>query len=114
MFDPILSSPTNWQKQQDIELNLKLQLVITSVLTVITRQTSKLVLKEKYLFLSPSRQVVTSTYLAYQLLPPQFELKGVAQQTFIATPGNAAICVCSGCIGGLVIGLVTEYYTSYS
>jgi inorganic pyrophosphatase len=77
--------------KEDIESALKLQLIISTFLTVIT-----------------------SIFLAYGLLPAEFELRGVAQASFTATPGSVAVCVCSGCVGGLIIGLVTEYYTSHS
>eukprot|EP01083_Nonionella_stella_P163085 535929_1 len=77
--------------KEDIESALKLQLILTSVLVV-----------------------VAAVFLSYELLPEEFVLKGVAQATFVATPGNVSVCVCAGTIGGLAIGLVTEYYTSHS
>jgi len=75
----------------DIEAALKLQLIVTSVLVV-----------------------VASVFLSYWLLPATFTLSGVAQASFEATPGSVSVCVCGGCLGGLAIGLVTEYYTSHS
>lgn len=36
------------------------------------------------------------------------------QAAFVATPGRVSVCVCAGTLGGLAIGLVTEYYTSHS
>jgi inorganic pyrophosphatase len=75
----------------EIESALKLQLILTSVLVV-----------------------VAAVFLSYALLPEEFVLKGVAQATFVATPGNVSVCVCAGTLGGLAIGLVTEYYTSHS
>jgi len=79
------------KSKAEVEPALKLQLILTSILSV-----------------------VSSIFLAYWLLPAEFTLKGVAQATFTATPGNVAICVSGGCLGGLAIGLVTEYYTSHS
>lgn len=75
----------------DIESALKLQLILTSVL-----------------------MLISSVFLSFHLLPAEFVLKGVAQATFVATPGNVSACVCAGTVGGLAIGLVTEYYTSHS
>jgi H(+)-translocating pyrophosphatase len=75
----------------DIEFTLKLQLIITSFAVVIA-----------------------VVFLSDFLLPASFVLKGVAQMTFVATPAKCSVCVCSGTMGGLAIGLVTEYYTSHS
>jgi H(+)-translocating pyrophosphatase len=77
--------------KKDVEPTLKMQLVSTTLVTV-----------------------VATCFLAYWFLPEEFTLTGVAQSSFVATPGHVAVCVSSGCIGGLVIGLVTEYYTSHS
>ena len=77
--------------KSDVEKTLKMQLVYTTIVTV-----------------------VVVCMLAYTFLPESFTLAGVAQASFTATPGMVAVCVSSGCIGGLVIGLVTEYYTSHS
>jgi inorganic pyrophosphatase len=79
------------RRKEDIEHALKVQLVVTSVLVV-----------------------VAAIGLAYGMLPSKFELNGVAKATFEATPAKASVCVVCGAIGGLIIGLVTEYYTSHS
>jgi len=79
------------KSKAEVEPALKLQLILTSILTIFA-----------------------SVFLAFWLLPAEFTLNGVAQSSFTATPGNVAICVCAGCFGGLLIGLVTEYYTSHS
>ena len=44
----------------------------------------------------------------------QLQLPRLHQATFTATPGHVSVCVCAGTLGGLAIGLVTEYYTSHS
>lgn len=75
----------------DVESALKIQLVVTSILVIIA-----------------------AIGLAYGILPSEFELNGVAKATFTATPAKAAVCVCAGTAGGLIIGLVTEYYTSHT
>lgn len=79
------------KKQADVENSLKGQLIITTFLVV-----------------------PTTAVLAYALLPEEFTLTGVAQSSFTATPGYIFACVSMGAIGGLIIGLVTEYYTSFS
>jgi hypothetical protein len=48
------------------------------------------------------------------LLPDKFELPSVVSGTIKASSTGAAICVSVGALGGLLIGLVTEYYTSHS
>merc|ERR1711871_1931962 len=53
-------------------------------------------------------------YLAHSLLPDKFELPSVVSGTIKASSTGAAICVSVGALGGLLIGLVTEYYTSHS
>jgi inorganic pyrophosphatase len=75
----------------DVEMTLKLQLIITSFAVVIA-----------------------VIFLSDYVLPATFVLKGVAQLSFVATPAKCSVCVCSGTMGGLAIGLVTEYYTSHS
>ena len=75
----------------DVETTLKIQLIVTSLAVV-----------------------VAVIFLSDALLPAEFALKGVAQASFIATPQKCSVCVCAGTLGGLAIGLVTEYYTSHS
>jgi inorganic pyrophosphatase len=79
------------RRKEDVESALKTQLIVTSILVV-----------------------VCAIGIAYGLLPSDFTLNGVAKSEFTCTPAKAAVCVCAGTLGGLVIGLVTEYYTSHS
>lgn len=58
--------------------------------------------------------VPTAFILSFTFLPSAFTLNGVAQASFSSNPGAAFICISLGCIGGLIIGLVTEYFTSFS
>ncbi|CAM9590524.1 unnamed protein product, partial [Choristocarpus tenellus] len=77
-------------EEKDIEWVLKLQLIATTVL------------------------VVPITYvLATMFLPSNFHIDGVGSSVD-CTPVDAFVCVISGTVGGLVIGLVTEYFTSHS
>jgi len=75
----------------DVELALKLQLVATTVL-----------------------MVPVCYALSVSFLPKKFDIDGVTSGGVSATNIDAFVCVISGCIGGLVIGLITEYYTSFS
>jgi inorganic pyrophosphatase len=52
-------------------------------------------------------------FLANSFLPSSFVIDGVTGDV-TATPDDAFVCVISGAIGGLIIGLITEYYTSHS
>jgi len=71
-----------------IEIALRLQLIVTTLL------------------------LVPATYVAaYMFIPATFHIDGVSK-SLNATPFDVFVCVCAGSIGGLVIGLVTEYYTS--
>jgi Na+/H+-translocating membrane pyrophosphatase len=48
-------------------------------------------------------------------LPAKFTIAAtVGFETYELTPVMAVACVCMGAVGGLIIGLVTEYYTSHS
>lgn len=71
-----------------IELGLRLQLIITTLLMV------------------PATVLVAGVYL-----PDTFHIDGVSK-SLNASRGDAVACVVAGAIGGLVIGLTTEYYTS--
>ncbi|KAJ1415647.1 vacuolar membrane proton pump, inorganic pyrophosphatase [Ochromonadaceae sp. CCMP2298] len=71
-----------------IEIALRLQLIVTTLL------------------------LIPVTYVAaVMFIPETFEIEGVSRH-IIAAPHDVFVCVISGTIGGLVIGLVTEYYTS--
>ena len=52
--------------------------------------------------------------LADGLLPDSLEFTKVVTGTVDIKPWMAFVCVGSGVTGGLVIGLITEYYTSHS
>merc|ERR1711865_673951 len=50
-----------------------------------------------------------------RLLPAEFLLESVRQEGgIVSTPMKAFICTACGTVGGLIIGLVTEYYTSHT
>merc|ERR1719181_1047179 len=84
-------------KKEKIEWVLKVQMVLTALL-----------------------MLPVTYYLAHKFLPEHFELVGVALdaegevKTVQGTPYKAFICVTFGTIGGLIIGLVTEYFTSHT
>jgi inorganic pyrophosphatase len=75
-----------------VEMALKLQLISTTVL------------------------MIPAVYGAAEFyLPENFILKAtVGTAVFSLHPWQAATCVIMGTFGGLIIGLVTEYYTSHS
>ena len=56
--------------------------------------------------------MVPATIIGSYYLPETFVIDGAASMT--ATRGGAIMRICSGTIGGLIIGLATEYYTSHS
>jgi H+-translocating diphosphatase len=70
-----------------VELALRLQLILST------------------LFMIPA------TAITIGWLPEKFTIDGVAK-TFDVTRWDAFVCVILGVVGGLIIGLVTEYYTS--
>lgn len=76
------------KKEDDVELALKIQLILTTIL-----------------------MVPAAYFSAAQFLPTEFIITGVAA-TLTATPVDAFVCVSCGVVGGLIIGLITEYYTS--
>lgn len=52
---------------------------------------------------------------AVNFLPASFELKAtVGDKIITLEPWMAWVCVSAGVTGGLIIGLITEYYTSHS
>jgi inorganic pyrophosphatase len=80
------------RRESGVEMALKLQLI----------STTGLMLPAVYF---------TATYL----LPSHFDIKATIGNSMVTlTPLLAWGCVALGCVGGLVIGLVTEYYTSHS
>lgn len=80
------------KKEADVEMALKVQLISTTVL-----------------------MIPTIYYTAHYFLPASFEIaKTVGKHSLALTPSKAAVCVAMGAVGGLIIGLVTEYYTSHS
>lgn len=77
------------KREVDIEKVLKVQLGVSTLLLTI--------------FMYP---------LAKLFLPDSFALG--EDETFIASPFDAFICVASGLWGGCFIGFITEYFTSHS
>eukprot|EP00408_Alexandrium_pacificum_P066977 CAMPEP_0171169200 /NCGR_PEP_ID=MMETSP0790-20130122/8093_1 /TAXON_ID=2925 /ORGANISM="Alexandrium catenella, Strain OF101" /LENGTH=772 /DNA_ID=CAMNT_0011634043 /DNA_START=63 /DNA_END=2381 /DNA_ORIENTATION=- len=80
------------KKQEDIEKVLKVQMVLTAFL------------------------MLPVTYLlAVHVLPPTFQLESVRPRGAVTgSPLKAFMCVAMGTVGGLVIGLITEYFTSHT
>jgi len=80
------------RSEAQVETALKVQLISTTVVNIIV------------VFIA-----------AAMYLPENFELLAtVGTEVLILKPYMAALCVCAGAVGGLIIGLVTEYYTSHS
>jgi len=78
--------------QPDIEKVLKVQLVLTAVL-----------------------MLPVTYFLAVKMLPKEFALESVrAKGHVMGTPEKAFACAAMGAVGGLIIGLITEYYTSHT
>jgi len=75
----------------DVESALKLQLISTTALVV------------------PAIFVLAKT-----LLPATFVMSSVVSGDITVTSMGAGACAALGAVGGLAIGLVTEYYTSHS
>ena len=80
------------RNEAGVETALKVQLISTTIL------------------------MIPAVFLAADaFLPASFELAAtVGDGTITLKPDEAAICVCMGAVGGLTIGLITEYYTSHS
>mmetsp|Transcript_14215 Transcript_14215/g.44835 ORF Transcript_14215/g.44835 Transcript_14215/m.44835 type:complete len:745 (-) Transcript_14215:1414-3648(-) len=76
---------------EDVEPALKLQLISTTFLVV------------PVIFV-----------LAGVLLPTTFDMHSVVSGSIQVHWAGAAVCAAAGALGGLLIGLVTEYYTSHS
>ena len=80
------------KKEADVEKALKVQLISTTILMV------------------PAVYFAAETFL-----PGEFELRAtVGLDVITLHPWQACMCVIMGAFGGLIIGLVTEYYTSHS
>lgn len=78
--------------ENEVEQALKLQLISTTILMI------------------PAVYIASIMYL-----PAEFDLKStIGSKVFHLHPYEACTCVVMGAIGGLIIGLVTEYYTSHS
>merc|ERR1719472_41833 len=79
------------KNEAQVEIALKLQLIATTIL------------------------MVPAVFLAaYAFLPSSFDLGVTFGNALSVCPSDASICVITGALGGLIIGLVTEYYTSHS
>jgi len=59
---------------------------------------------------------IPAVYLvSYAYLPSEFDLAStVGDTTYTLHPWEPWLCVSMGAVGGLIIGLVTEYFTSHS
>uniref|UniRef100_A0A7S1Y6F9 H(+)-exporting diphosphatase n=1 Tax=Grammatophora oceanica TaxID=210454 RepID=A0A7S1Y6F9_9STRA len=80
------------KKEAQVEMALKVQLIATTLLMI------------------PAVYFTARWYL-----PSEFEIKStVGSDTLTLHPWQAFLCVTMGAVGGLIIGLVTEYYTSHS
>jgi len=80
------------KKESDVERALKVQLISTTVV-----------------------MIPAVYYAATHYLPATFELAAtVGDEVLHLNPLKATKCVAMGAIGGLTIGLITEYYTSHS
>jgi H(+)-translocating pyrophosphatase len=80
------------RSEANVESALKMQLISTTVLMI------------------PTVILAAKAYL-----PESFEIKATVGNDLITLyPTEAALCVIMGAVGGLTIGLITEYYTSHS
>jgi inorganic pyrophosphatase len=78
--------------ENQVEQALKIQLISTTLL-----------------------MIPTVYFTAQAYLPSQIVLKAtVGDEFYTFAPWQASLCVIMGAVGGLVIGLVTEYFTSHS
>ena len=78
-------------KEQDVENALKIQLISTTLLAI-----------------------PVAFGLAFWFLPEEFAMSGVGRDLPTGTPAKAAGSIVAGAVGGLIIGLITEFYTSHS
>merc|ERR1719162_2763452 len=80
------------KRESDVERALKVQLISTTIV-----------------------MIPTVYFAAVHYLPASFELHStVGDKILHLTPVMATLCVAMGAVGGLTIGLITEYYTSHS
>merc|ERR1712086_222040 len=80
------------KSEADVESALKLQLISTTVL-----------------------MIPAIYYDAKVFLPEEFQLRAtIGNDVLTLKPWHAFACVIMGAVGGLIIGLITEYYTSHS
>jgi len=80
------------KQESDVELALKIQLISTTLL-----------------------MIPAVYYAATSFLPESFDLVStVGEKVLSLSPAKATTCVIMGAVGGLTIGLLTEYYTSHS
>jgi inorganic pyrophosphatase len=80
------------KSEPQVEQALKVQLISTTVL-----------------------MLPTIYWAAITFLPASFTIaKTVGEGSLMLSPMKATICVAMGAVGGLIIGLITEYYTSHS
>merc|ERR1712003_607663 len=80
------------KKETDVEKALKIQLISTTVL-----------------------MIPAVYFAAVTFLPEEYELRATVGLDIITLhPWQAFMCVIMGAVGGLIIGLITEYYTSHS
>jgi len=80
------------KSEADVEKALKVQLVSTTILMI------------------PAVWLAAETFL-----PEEFSLRAtVGLDVITLHPWQATVCVIMGAVGGLTIGLITEYYTSHS
>eukprot|EP01084_Bolivina_argentea_P320205 555542_1 len=75
----------------DVENSLKLQLVVSTFI-----------------------MIPITYFLAQEFLPETFTVHAVSGDDIPSSRIKAFFCVSSGAVGGLLIGLITEYYTSHS
>lgn len=80
------------KSEADVESALKLQLISTTLL------------------------MIPAVYFdAKVFLPEEFQLRAtIGNDVLTLKPWHAFLCVAMGAVGGLIIGLITEYYTSHS
>jgi len=79
------------KSEAQVEIALKLQLIATTILAI------------PAVFLA-----------AYTFLPSTLDLEVSFGNALSIQPYDVSLCVIFGTVGGLIIGLVTEYYTSHS